>query len=104
MYNVSSSFSVIVKELSTIYTSHAISELQFSIKTVHKNLCKAAQAVIFPPWRPGFQSGTSLVGFVVDRAAPGRFPLSTSISPGVRGNVVVKALCYKPEGRGFETR
>jgi hypothetical protein len=23
---------------------------------------------------------------------------------GVRGRVVVKALCYKPEGRGFETR
>jgi hypothetical protein len=23
---------------------------------------------------------------------------------GARGGVVVKALCYKPEGRGFETR
>jgi hypothetical protein len=23
---------------------------------------------------------------------------------GVRGSVVVKALCYKAEGRGFETR
>jgi hypothetical protein len=23
---------------------------------------------------------------------------------GVRSSVVVKALCYKPEGRGFETR
>jgi hypothetical protein len=23
---------------------------------------------------------------------------------GARGNVVVKALCYKPEGRGFDTR
>jgi hypothetical protein len=23
---------------------------------------------------------------------------------GVRGSVVVKALCYKPEGRGFDTR
>jgi hypothetical protein len=23
---------------------------------------------------------------------------------GVRGRVVVKALCYQPEGRGFETR
>jgi hypothetical protein len=23
---------------------------------------------------------------------------------GVRGNLVVKALGYKPEGRGFETR
>jgi hypothetical protein len=23
---------------------------------------------------------------------------------GTRGSVVVKALCYKPEGRGFETR
>jgi hypothetical protein len=22
---------------------------------------------------------------------------------GARGSVVVKALCYKPEGRGFET-
>jgi hypothetical protein len=23
---------------------------------------------------------------------------------GVRSGVVVKALCYKPEGRGFDTR
>jgi hypothetical protein len=23
---------------------------------------------------------------------------------GARGSVVVKALCYKPEGRGFKTR
>jgi hypothetical protein len=23
---------------------------------------------------------------------------------GARGSAVVKALCYKPEGRGFETR
>jgi hypothetical protein len=23
---------------------------------------------------------------------------------GARGSVVVKALCYKPEGRGFQTR
>jgi hypothetical protein len=26
------------------------------------------------------------------------------LTQGVRGSVVVKALCYKPEGRGFETR
>jgi NADH:ubiquinone oxidoreductase subunit 5 (subunit L)/multisubunit Na+/H+ antiporter MnhA subunit len=25
-------------------------------------------------------------------------------SVGVRGRVVVKALCYKPEGRGFKSR
>jgi hypothetical protein len=25
-------------------------------------------------------------------------------SQGARGSIVVKALCYKPEGRGFETR
>jgi hypothetical protein len=25
-------------------------------------------------------------------------------STGARGSVVVKALCYKPEGRGFDTR
>jgi hypothetical protein len=24
--------------------------------------------------------------------------------PGARGSVVVKALYYKPEGRGFDTR
>jgi hypothetical protein len=23
---------------------------------------------------------------------------------GARGSVVVKSLCYKPEGRGFDTR
>jgi hypothetical protein len=26
------------------------------------------------------------------------------LTSGARGSVVVKALCYKPEGRGFETR
>jgi hypothetical protein len=26
------------------------------------------------------------------------------VSPGVRGSIVVKALCYKPEGRGFDSR
>jgi hypothetical protein len=26
------------------------------------------------------------------------------IVTGTRGSVVVKALCYKPEGRGFDTR
>jgi hypothetical protein len=26
------------------------------------------------------------------------------LKEGARGSVVVKALCYKPEGRGFETR
>jgi hypothetical protein len=31
-------------------------------------------------------------------------PFATPYSLGVRGSVVVKALCYKPEGRGFETR
>jgi hypothetical protein len=30
--------------------------------------------------------------------------LSVCIIWGARGSVVVKALCYKPEGRGFETR
>jgi hypothetical protein len=28
----------------------------------------------------------------------------TSITKGAYSNVVVKALCYKPEGRGFDTR
>jgi hypothetical protein len=29
---------------------------------------------------------------------------NTTLYMGARGSVVVKALCYKPEGRGFETR
>jgi hypothetical protein len=33
-----------------------------------------------------------------------RFLFCTFTQPGVRSSVVVKALCYKPEGRGFETR
>jgi hypothetical protein len=37
------------------------------------------------------------------------FPDSSSIkgitsTVGARGSIVVKVLCYKPEGRGFETR
>jgi hypothetical protein len=27
----------------------------------------------------------------------------TSYVGGARGSVVIKTLCYKPEGRGFET-
>jgi hypothetical protein len=30
--------------------------------------------------------------------------LLSKCSRGARSNVVVKALCYKPEGRGFNTR
>jgi hypothetical protein len=33
-----------------------------------------------------------------------QFLPSATLFPGARGSVVVKALCYKPEGRGFETR
>jgi hypothetical protein len=33
-----------------------------------------------------------------------RFTFSYADGAGARGSVVVKALCYKPEGRGFETR
>jgi hypothetical protein len=28
----------------------------------------------------------------------------TFVQVGARGSVVVKALCYKPEGRGFNSR
>jgi hypothetical protein len=34
----------------------------------------------------------------------GKVSPSTSISTGARGSIVVKALCYKPEGRWFDTR
>jgi hypothetical protein len=33
-----------------------------------------------------------------------RLNMRGAISAGARGSVVVKALCYKPEGRGFDTR
>jgi hypothetical protein len=33
----------------------------------------------------------------------GPFKIYTCIYRGVRGSVVVKALCYKPKGRGFES-
>jgi hypothetical protein len=32
------------------------------------------------------------------------FILLLSPGAGARGSVVVKALCYKPEGRGFDSR
>jgi hypothetical protein len=32
------------------------------------------------------------------------FTLAYECSTGERGSIVVKALCYKREGRGFETR
>ena len=31
-------------------------------------------------------------------------PQFNFMSDGTRGGVVVKALCYKPEGRGFDSR
>jgi hypothetical protein len=36
----------------------------------------------------------------------GKFSAKTNSSPrmGARGSVVVKALFYKPEGRGFDSR
>jgi hypothetical protein len=30
--------------------------------------------------------------------------MAVNLTRYIRGSVVVKALCYKPEGRGFETR
>jgi hypothetical protein len=29
---------------------------------------------------------------------------TATVIGGARGSVVVKALCYKPEGRGFDSR
>jgi hypothetical protein len=42
---------------------------------------------------------SQLLPFCEYMFAPGKSPVE-----GARGSVVVKALCYKPEGRGFETR
>jgi hypothetical protein len=33
-----------------------------------------------------------------------RISLVNAFEAGARGSVVVKALCYKPEGRGFDSR
>jgi hypothetical protein len=33
-----------------------------------------------------------------------RFEFANGVYWEARGRVVVKALCYKPEGRGFKTR
>jgi hypothetical protein len=33
-----------------------------------------------------------------------RYTPDTDCTEGAHGSVVVKALCYKPGGRGFETR
>jgi hypothetical protein len=32
------------------------------------------------------------------------FAVEWAAGDGARGSVVVKALCYKPEGRGFDSR
>jgi hypothetical protein len=39
---------------------------------------------------------------VVDRKRPGKNV--TMATQGARGSIVVKALCCKPEGRGFQAR
>jgi hypothetical protein len=49
-------------------------------------------------WRHGKHLCTSQIGLIVT------FEDSYSSCIGARGSLVVKALGYKPEGRGFETR
>jgi hypothetical protein len=44
----------------------------------------------------GFYGWVYILGFL--------FMFSTLMSVGARGSLVVKALWYKSEGRGFETR
>jgi hypothetical protein len=39
-----------------------------------------------------------------DLLALHQFELRATTLVGARGSIVVKALCYKPAGRGFETR
>jgi hypothetical protein len=51
-------------------------------------------------------------GYIIIRAPMGKiksntsywFNFTTYMCPGGRGGVVVKALCYKPAGRGFDSR
>jgi hypothetical protein len=43
------------------------------------------------------------MGFILDNLAFAGFTLIFSFT-GTRGSVVVEALRYKPEGRGFEIR
>jgi hypothetical protein len=50
-----------------------------------------------------FTSNYTFVHKVLRRFNVGRPPGYGSRGPG-RGSVVVKALCYKPEGREFEAR
>jgi hypothetical protein len=40
----------------------------------------------------------------VNRKTTNRFVVVYNLNVGARGRVVVKALCYKVEGRGFDTR
>jgi hypothetical protein len=47
---------------------------------------------------------TQILFFKALRNVPIFNLLDTNIFIGARGNVVVKALCYKPEDRGFDTR
>jgi hypothetical protein len=50
----------------------------------------------------GFPANLHLVSELVSTNEPD-FLLDISMI-GARGSVVVKALCYKPEGRGFDSR
>jgi hypothetical protein len=58
----------------------------------------------FPQRQFGFDFASSLAVICVEERHWGRFSQSTSVSSGARCSIVVMALCYKPEGRGFETR
>jgi hypothetical protein len=55
----------------------------------------------------GGNAGTAWLRAIACEGRMNEFQLNLALltlGTGTRGSVVVKALCYKPEGRGFDTR
>jgi hypothetical protein len=48
----------------------------------------------FPTQRPGFKTRSGYVGFVVDKAALGRFSSTTSVSPATHSNCSILIIIF----------
>jgi hypothetical protein len=87
------------------------------VSTFHRNVtailadytCRRHANVTVPMLRSVEHEALKLLGFVNEQGGPQDevgdvYMNKVQLPCGARGNVVVKALCYRSQGRGFGTR
>jgi hypothetical protein len=72
---------------------------QLNKLTLYKALTNSAVTYGYPRWE-----STANAHLLMLQCLQMRLLRATENHAEARGSVVVKALCYKPEGRGIETR